>query len=397
MNRSIWQYVDDPGVDLTPRGRSAVVWVDQRRKDVFLRMVDADRSGGFEHPVNVSRSSTVFSWFPDVVVNHHKQPPHVYVLWQEIVFSGGSHGGEIFFARSVDGGRSFQEPINLSQSKAGDGKGRLNRERWDNGSLDLTIGPGGGLYAAWTEYEGRLWFSYSHNSGDSFSEPVLVSGRGGRKPARGPSLAVGSSNRVYLVWTVGGTDEADVHVTRLTPRGRTAAVASVIHPNARYSDAPKIAVSETGTVHVAWSESSGGREGVYQLRYTRKPRGDTQFEEPRKLSPDSSETYGSYNFPSLRLDAEGNPYVLWELYPEANRNVSYGLGFIRSSNRGRSFGTLGVVPGTVGRSGGYNGSLQGKLSEKFDVEGDGDLAVVNSTFNPGRFSYIRLYRGAVSR
>jgi hypothetical protein len=90
--------------------------------------------------------------------------------------------------RSIDGGKSFSEPLNLSNSMAGDGKGRLTRERWDNGSLDLAMGPEGNLYAAWTDYEGRLWSSRSSDQA-SFSKPLLIAG-GGAEPARGPSLAV---------------------------------------------------------------------------------------------------------------------------------------------------------------------------------------------------------------
>jgi hypothetical protein len=41
----------------------------------------------------------------------------VYVLWQEIVFSGGSHGGEIFFARSRDGGQTWSAPAIVPDSK----------------------------------------------------------------------------------------------------------------------------------------------------------------------------------------------------------------------------------------------------------------------------------------
>lgn len=80
----------------------------------------------------------------------------VYVLLQEIVFSGGSHGGEIFFARSTDGGRTFGDPIKFSKSIDGDGKGRLTPRYWHNESLDLAKCPEGNLYAAWTEYEGAL-------------------------------------------------------------------------------------------------------------------------------------------------------------------------------------------------------------------------------------------------
>jgi hypothetical protein len=107
---------------------------------------------------------------------------HVYVLWQEIVFSGGTHGGEIFFARSTNGGKTFSDAINLSNTIAGDGKGRITSRYWHNGSLDLAMGPQGDLYAAWTEYEGNLWFSRSTDQGDSFSDPLRIAGGPDAKP-----------------------------------------------------------------------------------------------------------------------------------------------------------------------------------------------------------------------
>src|ERR671939_82717 len=90
-------------------------------------------AGGRGEPVNVSRSPHTFSWLPRIAVSS-ADPRRVLVLWQEIIFSGGSHGGDILLARSEDGGRSFAPPLNLSNSRAGDGKGRLTRERWHNRS-----------------------------------------------------------------------------------------------------------------------------------------------------------------------------------------------------------------------------------------------------------------------
>ena len=91
----------------------------------------------------------------------------VYVLWQEIVFSGGSHGGAIFFARSRDRGATFDAPINLSNSRNGDGKARLTEKIWLNGSLDLARDDDGTLYAAWTEYDGPLWVSRSTDADEN--------------------------------------------------------------------------------------------------------------------------------------------------------------------------------------------------------------------------------------
>ena len=129
------------------------------------------------------------SWLPRMHITSG-DASEVSILWQEIVFSSGSHGGEVFFAHSTDGGRTFSDPMNLSKSIAGDGKGRLTPRYWHNGSLELAVGPQGDLYAAWTEYEGTLWVSRSTDRGDTFSEPLRIAGAGDAKPTRGPSTQV---------------------------------------------------------------------------------------------------------------------------------------------------------------------------------------------------------------
>jgi hypothetical protein len=138
-NESRFRYVDDPAVFVDSAGAVGVAWVDQLRKDIFLQVFSREGRERLGRPTNVSRSARVFSWLPRVATAPD-DPSRVYVLWQEIVFSGGSHGGEIFFARSTDGGRSFERPRNLSKSSAGDGKGRLTKRSWHNGSLDLALG-----------------------------------------------------------------------------------------------------------------------------------------------------------------------------------------------------------------------------------------------------------------
>jgi hypothetical protein len=149
MNESAYDYVDDPTVAINERGLVAVAWADQSRKDVFVQIYAPDGKPRLERPANVSRGPRIFSWLPRALITS-TDPIEVYLLWQEIVFSGGSHGGEIFFARSSDGGKTWSAPRNLSNDIAGSGKGRITPDYWHNGSLDLAMGPKGRLYAAWT-------------------------------------------------------------------------------------------------------------------------------------------------------------------------------------------------------------------------------------------------------
>ena len=324
QSQSRYDFVDDPSVALSPSGEAAVAWVDQAKKAVLFQRFSASGKPQFKQPVDVSRRPTTFSWLPRVVLAPGA-PQSVYTLWQEIIFSGGSHGGDILFARSDDGGRSFSEPVNLSNSLGGDGKGRLNREAWHNGSLDLAAGPHGALHAAWTEYDGQLWLSRSFDGGRRFSSPVRVAGGGQEPPARAPSLAVGPGGMVLMAWTVGDNDGADIHLARSLDGGATFSRPQLVAPSPAHSDAPRLAVDSAGVVHLVYAESEAGPFARYGIRYTRSTDGGRRFGPLLDISGPLPDGFGSAAFPALALDAKGRVVVLWELFEEAGR-MPRGLG-----------------------------------------------------------------------
>jgi hypothetical protein len=391
MNESKFDYVDDPTVAINEQSFVGVAWADQSRQDIFFQIYGPDGKERFEVPVNVSGSPRIFSWLPRMVIAS-SDASHVYVLWQEIVFSGGTHGGEIFFARSTNGGKTFSDAINLSNTIAGDGKGRITPRYWHNGSLDLAMGPQGDLYAAWTEYEGNLWFSRSTDQGDSFSDPLRIAGGPDAKPARGPSLAVDAGGAIYLAWTVGEDKAADIHFTKSVDHGRSFGEPRIVFESDGHSDAPKIAVDGGGTVHLVYAESAAGPFERYHVRYTRLNDGERALEEPREISNPQIEQFESASFPALSLDGEDNIYVTWELFPN-RKSYSRGLGFTYSSDGGRTFTSPSVIPGSVDPAFGVNGSQQGLLMRKLAVNGAGAVAVVNSTFKRDQTSRIWLFRG----
>jgi hypothetical protein len=394
MNDSEFLYVDDPTVAITETSVVGVAWADQARKDIYFQFFEPDGRPRFEKPVNVSRSPRIFSWLPRVVMSS-RDASEVYVLWQEIVFSGGSHGGEIFFARSADGGRSFSAPVNLSNTIAGAGKGRLTRELWHNGSLDLVMSPEGNLYAAWTEYEGALRFSRSTDAGARFSAPVHVAGAGAAPPARGPSLAVDAAGAIYLAWTVGEDPAANIHFAKSTDHGRSFSKPRPIYRSDGHADAPKITVDAKGTVHLVYAESPAGPFQRYHIRYTRSGDGGQTFEKPREISGAQPQHIESVHFPALSVDGKDNLYVVWELFP---RRAHYprGLGFTSSSDGGRTFAPPSVVPGSADAGRGVNGSQQGLLMRKLAVNVGGTMAIVNSTFWQNERSNVWLLRGQVT-
>ncbi|MDI5933757.1 sialidase family protein [Halomonas kalidii] len=392
MNASDFRYVDDASVALHEDGMAAVVWADQAQQEVFLQRYDRDGEPQLDAPTNISRSADTFSWLPRVAMAAHT-PDSVYVLWQEIIFSGGTHGGEILFARSQDGGATFSTPINLSNTQHGAGKGRLTTRRWDNGSLDLTEGPDGEVWVAWTEYEGRLRISRSSDGGRTFSAPKHIAG-GGDLPARAPSLAVDVDGRVHLAWTVGEDPAADIRYTVSDSRGESFETPRTVDATGGHADAPKLAVDGDGIVHLVYAESPDGPWQRAHIRYTRARAGE-RFRAPEDISSVHAERFASVGFPSLAVSG-ANLYVLWELFPRPGHRPR-GLGMTRSTDGGEHFAAPEIVPHSGASDPGFNGSLQGMLMRKLAVSDAGDIAVVNSTFQPGERSLVRLIRGHLER
>jgi hypothetical protein len=385
MNDSDFRYVDDPTVTVLEDGALAVAWVDNGDQDAFFQIYDARGQPRFDAPVNVSRSPDVFSWLPRLIALSGE----VVVLWQEIVFSGGSHGGEIFFSRGIDGGERFSEPINLSETTAGAGKGRRSRERWDNGSLDLARGPGDEIFAAWTEYEGVLRFSRSTDGGRTFSEPLRVDGSEARA-ARGPSLAAGADGVVHLAWMRGEERAANILLSRSTDGGRSFDAPRVAVKTDGYADAPAIAIDDEGRIHLAFTERPAWGRGRPHVRYTQASGAGAEFEWPETIS---GEAFAA-SFPSLALDGEGRVYVAWHHHPAAAAEAR-GLGFTFSRDGGEAFAPPSIVPGTAEPGLGRNGSRQGKLMRTLAVSDEGAIAVVSSHFRENEGSRVRLVRGRI--
>jgi hypothetical protein len=393
QNESRYDFVDDPGVALDAAGTLATVWVDQRNKAVLFQRFEANGNPRFATPVTVSRSPQVFSWIPRVALAPNA-PQQVWVVWQDILFTGGSHGGDILIARSLDGGASFSDPLNLSKAPSGAGKGRVTRDYWHNGSYDLALGPDGVLYVVWTEYEGRLMFARSTDGGASFTTARHIAGDDAR-PTRAPALGVGRDGTLFLAWTLGDQERAEIHVARSTDGGDSFGEAHIPVITGTYSDGPKLALDAQGVLHLVYASSAGGPLDVYRIHYTRSTDQGESYAAPRDISAPVPQGAPSANFPHLALDGAGNPVVVWELHPHPHARPR-GLGIALSPDGGRSFTRPDLVPGSVPPDGGNNGSQQGLLMQKLAVNASGAIAIANSSLRETRSSRVWLMRGQIA-
>ena len=389
MNESEYDYVDDPTVAINEQGLVAVVWADQTRKDLFFQLYAPNGETRLEKPVNVSRSPRIFSWLPRMLITS-TDPIEVYLLWQEIVFSGGSHGGEIV-SRAVE--RWRQDVERAAQS--------LERHRWFR---QRTYYPGLLAQREPGPRHGRRRQSLCrldrlrrgpvvqpfHGSGRQLLSPVARRRR--RKTHAGPLSGRRRPGRRLSGLDRGRRQSREPPFCQVDRSGPVVRRAADRRRGQGHTDAPKLAVDRQGTVHLVYAESLGGPFERYVIQYTRShDRGDS-FEAPKEIARPHTEQFASVHFPALSVDGQDNLYIIWELFPRRG-SAAQGLGFTVSRDAGRTFAPPVVVPGSVDPALGFNGSQQGLLMRKLAVNQAGAIAVVNSTFKRNEQSRVWLWRG----
>lgn len=205
-------------------------------------------------------------------------------------------------AESTDGGRSWQV-VGGPGGETAFGGYRNNHE--------LTSGPDGTLYVAWLDsrysssdsYEVRMLVSRSEDGGRTWSDPVMPDSAATCECCR-VALVAAPDGTLYVAWRKildGGI--RDIVMSSSTDGGLTWTAPVLVFEDGWVQDycpdaGPALAVSENGTVHVAWWT---GKEGAAGVKYVRSLDGGNSFS-----SPILSETADQSAASHVQLATSGN-------------------------------------------------------------------------------------------
>lgn len=238
------------------RGTLFVVWAQRAdagaggtpNAEVFLAR--SEDSGETFSVLNLSQSPAVDSRFPDLWVDGS----NVYVVWEE----GTGQEKEIYFTRSRDRGRTFSDPINVSNTP--------NRE-----DRDARVVADSRLVAIVWEQAGEptddsdIFFTFSRDGGETFGSVRNLSSTSGTLSTF-PQVALGASGTVYVAWedepptSPGGTARTEIFFVALNLRGR----AESVGPRLNVSGSPEVPslnprlIASRDRVFLAWEEGGTG-------------------------------------------------------------------------------------------------------------------------------------------
>jgi hypothetical protein len=219
----------------------------------------------------------------------------VYVVWVDN--STGTLGSyDIFFARSTNGGSSFDKPIDISTPL------RSNRSVYGASySPQIAIAGGNDVYVVWIEdayapsrdrADSHILLAKSSDGGSSFQRPLDISGGRSGIPelnssslsssssppldyplySSNPQIATSKDGSAYVVWTVhplitatgtqqGRIGEGDIFFTKVHPDGSSAEPINLSN-NLGESRSPRIGASGSN-IYVAWEDDTRGDSEIF--------------------------------------------------------------------------------------------------------------------------------------
>ncbi|MFX0135698.1 MAG: T9SS type A sorting domain-containing protein, partial [Candidatus Hodarchaeota archaeon] len=289
----------------------AWIWEDgQRYTDIVYFVKSTDKAKSWTQPLTIGSIRTFYEKEHPVIVLDHNL--YIYIIWR--------NGEGIVLRKSTNGGLTFTPTVYIAKGN----------------TPHATINGAGDIYLVWRDVDSpqNIYFSKSSDEENNFSEPVLVDSTCAIE-YNPPKIAVSpSGNNVYITWDARakGSPYVRIWFSYSHDGGNTFSPSSQPFPFGHTNYRGNVSSFEEDKVYIS------GRVDYYQLNhiYFRKSidKGKS-WNTPIRVDDGDYETSDAYE-PAMALDESGYICLTWvdtRYGGENNRDI-----FFDKSILGEKFG-----------------------------------------------------------
>ena len=327
------------------------IWLDNSlgNKDVFFkRSIDGGKT--FEKTINLSNMSGGAFDHQIVLIDNY-----VFVIWEQTP----NYNGQIFFKRSIDGGKTFEKTINLGNNTGffGIPQISISKNKLQDANKNITD-----VFVVWHDSSNGITLRKSNDSGKTFEKAISLSNN--YSPSFKPKIFSQGDN-VYSTWisihNIGTENETrEIAFTKSVDKGINFDKVTNLTSNAKLSFDPQIASSENN-VYVVWANGTFVKDDFPLLE-------DIMFKYSSNFGKTFHKTISLNNYTGWSanpmIKTFGNKlYVIWEETSQ-NKNSDIYLCSLDMKNPKECNYKINVSNNT-------NNSIQ----PSFDISHDGNVFV----------------------
>jgi hypothetical protein len=226
--------VADPTLAIDSKGTLYAAWWGRGFGEIFVSK-SGNRGRTWSEPLNVS-NTPLGSDFPVLAVGPRDR---LYLVWED--FSIIPVVGEIVVSISDDGGATWTPYRNLSQTKPSSSR------------PSVVVNAQGAVSIVWLEERGQITFTRSTDGGTAWSAPKEIAPGSTANRTRAPALVETPDGTLWVAWAM---SNGQGYITGSRDGGASWAELAVLSGGERVVS-PMLAVARDGGLYAAWSASTG--------------------------------------------------------------------------------------------------------------------------------------------
>jgi hypothetical protein len=315
-----------PSLVVDQSGTAYVVWGDSRNPDWDIYFAKSTDWGVSWTDPNIKvNSGSDNQTFPAMAIDSKGT---LYVVWED----DRNGDSDIYFAKSTDGGDTWSNPntkVNIHTS--GDGSPNM-----DQSTPCIAVDSQGTIYVAWTDDrwdDNDIYFAKSIDGGDTWTNPnERVNTDSTSTTQRNPTITVDSEQNIYVAWQDQITGDYDIQFAKSTDGGGEWSDPSILVNKGGQDNLqinPTIAVDSSDRLYLAWQDNRWGNYDIYFAKSTNK--GASWTEPNIRINSDTGTA--RQHSPALTVSYTGTIYAAWHDY----RNVNSDIYFAYSLNEGENW------------------------------------------------------------
>ena len=228
----------------------------------------------------------------------------LHVVWQDDT----PGNDDIYYLSSPDGGTTWTKARRISWTTSISQAPALAADLWGN------------LHLVWYDYAPgnyEVYYKSSANGGAAWSKNQRLTWTAGWSGQ--PAIAVDSALNPYIVWSDASPGNSEIYYKNSPDGGASWPNVKRLTWSSGISQAPAIAVSSSGVLHVAWWDNSPGNAEVYNMRSTT---GGIAWTAGKRITWSSADSQG----PAIAVDSASDLHLVWWDGKPGNAEIYYAKG-----------------------------------------------------------------------
>ncbi len=293
------------------------VWQDDRDGNVNIYFAKSTDGGvSFGTSVRVDDSTGGSQSNPDIAIT---STGVVYVTWQDNRRTISASDYDMYFAKSTDGGSSFQTNVRVDDTGSTTADQKFPR---------MVLSPNDDIYIVWDDRRNGdrdIYFSKSTNGGAGFMADVRVDHTSFGSDQMFPTLATSSSGTIYIVWEDerNGGNDPDIYMAKSTNSGSSfGGIDTRVDDTGATSSKqtkPSIDVDTSGGLHIVWTDTRNDNQDIY---YASSTDGGTTFNVYKRVDDTGTET-STQQDPAIVVSSSALVCIAWKDGRNGNQDIYF--------------------------------------------------------------------------